>query len=54
MSSKQATKRSRDFVKLVDKLYQDAFEIAKGGKIGISLMTFSNNGFREWGKFVVL
>ena len=45
MSSKQATKRNRDFGKLVDKLYQDALEIAKGGKIGISLMTFSMIGY---------
>ena len=50
MSSKQATKRNRDFGKLVDKLYQDALEIAKGGKNGISLMTFSKNGFgiNQW------
>ena len=33
---------------MLDKLYENAVEIAKGGKIGISLMSFSNSGFREW------
>ena len=33
---------------MLDKLYENAVEIAKGGKIGISLMSYSNSGFREW------
>ena len=48
MASKQVPKKHRDYVKMLDKLYENAVEIAKGGKIGISLMSFSNSGFREW------
>lgn len=48
MASKQVPKKHCDYVKMLDKLYENAEEIAKVGKIGISLMSFSKSGFREW------